>query len=393
MTVEHGVQHGPIGAEKTAERSRHRLSALPLTDQEKSARYPMATMDLNAAIYGSVTDADAELIGKVERTDWLNRHLNMNSEPVRKNAGKLIAAGAAGFVEFGNFKALVFNPHEESMRSVNVNKGRKPDQVASLVTTREHIESIFDWNELERGMTKDDVTRMMDAFYTKSEENPHVDFAGPFGFRGPAADHIPDHLTEIDPKTGKRLVQIILPNYECPSNDVVGAAITAMKDRDPDMPNYLAITSANPSSTKTGRQEPAHWLRGGLQEEFHNYSPRFFIMGHETQDKELEEQAKYENHATNSTTILDFSRAEVDEFGMVGIHMVRHGSLSDEHTEMMLASLGMTLHIDDNAPAASELRQYSTEFIDARKGTPETVHVEEAPSLENVVFINKVVNS
>lgn len=389
MTVERGVITGTFAAELAAARSRQRLSARPLTEQEKLVRYPMHTMALNETIYGSVDSSHATLIGEVESTDWSIRHLNMNSEPMRKNAGKTIAAGAAGFVEFGNFKALVFHPHEESMRSVNVNKGRKPDQVASLVTTREHIESIFDWDKLGPGMTKDDVVKMMDAFYTKSEENPHADFAGPFGFRGPAADHIPDHLTEIDPKTGKRLVQIILPNYECPSNDVVGAAITAMRDRDPLMPNYLAITSANPSSTKTGRQEPAHWLRRGLQEEFHKYSPKFFIMGHEDQDRELEEQNKYEHHATNSTTILDFSRIERDEFGMPGVHMVRHGSLSDEKTKMMLASLGMTLHIDPEAPAASELREYPADFIAAGKGTQAPVHEAQTPDLANVVFLNK----
>jgi hypothetical protein len=328
---------------------------------EAAASRILSLTELNEAIYGEVSPAHKWSIRNVEHTDWRNSFWNMESELLRTRAGQAIAAGVPGFVEFGNFKALIFNPHLESMRTVNKSKGREELQVASVVTTREHIESLFDWDKLQGGLNKSTVMKAIDTFYERSESNPHKAFAGPFGFRGPAAAHIPDHLTSIDEATGLRTVQLIAAGYDCLSNDVIEKALKAMKNGNngEDAPNYLAITSANPSSHKTGKDEPAHYRREGIQEEFHKYPPGFFIMGHKNEQMEANVRDQYPNHEPNSTTILDFSRAVIVD-GRPSIHMARHGSLSDKHTGAVVSELGMNLIIDEKARPNLPLRQYDT---------------------------------
>lgn len=342
-------------------------AAVETTPTEK--KYPLSLHSLNEAIYGDISPAHEWAINNVEETDWQTRHWSMDNVISRRRAGQALAAGIPGFVEFGNFKALMFHPHIESMKTVNVAKGRDEIQVASVVTTKEHIESLVDWDKLPGGLRKEDVMNMIHSFYDRTSVdangsgNPHAEFAGPFGFRFPAADHIPNHLVSVDKLTGLRSVQLIAPGYDCLSNDVVANALKAMKDRDPNQPNYLAITSANPSGRKTRKDEPAHYLRRGIQAEFHNYEPGFFIMGHRTENIEEEVRNSYKHHDPNSTTILDFTRASAGEYGWPVIHMARHGSLSDEHTEMIVNSFGMELVIDEKARPKLELRDYNEDFL------------------------------
>ncbi len=374
MTVEHGGSQ--FDGSKRA--GNMRLSVLAPVEGETpiDSQYPLSLDTLNRTIYGKVLPHHKWAIDNVRNIDWSTNHWNMESKVTRKRAGQALAAGIPGFMEFGNFKALLFHPHEESMRTVNVAKGRDKDQVASVVTTRDHIEEIFDWTKLQGGLTKEGVMEMIHSFYDRSDANPHATYAGPFGFRGPAADHIPNHLTSVDPETGLRTVQLIAPAYDCLSNDVVTEAIVAMKKRSPDQPNYLAITSANPSGHKTGKDEPAHYLRRGIQEEFHDYKPGFFIMGHRDEAREATVREQYPNHDPNSTTILDISRAELDENGVTSIHMARHGSLSDERTTAVVISHGMELKIDNKARPNLQLREYSAEFLAAGQDVSEA----EAPA-------------
>ena len=88
-------------------------------------------------------------------------------------------------MRLANCSALSFHPDIEAMKSVNAAKGRPLDQVASVATTGTHISGLFDWDSLPEGFTRGQVMRMINRFYDK----------GPFGFRGPAAQYIPSHLT------------------------------------------------------------------------------------------------------------------------------------------------------------------------------------------------------
>ena len=65
-----------------------------------------------------------------------------------------------------------------------------------------------------------ELRTLMDALYAR----------GPFGFRGPAADRVPDHLTQWD--AGVRTTQVIAPGAACPANaffDLADAIITVRR--------------------------------------------------------------------------------------------------------------------------------------------------------------------
>lgn len=361
-----------------------------LVDVEaRKITYPLSLRALNVAIYGAVDDTHEWAILNAETTNFGKTHWAMDDLGKRR-AGQAIAAGVPGFVPFGPFAALMFHPHEESMRSVNVAKGRGPDQVASVVTTREHVESLFDLENLEGGLTREGVMNMINTFYDRSEDNEHRQFAGPFGFRGPAAAHIPDHLTTIDSVTKERTVQLIAPGYDCESNDIVAEALTAMKKRDETQPNYIAITSANPSSHKTGKLEPAHFRRLGIQAEFgkvgeDEYPLKFFIVGYETNADEDTVANRYLNHDRNSTTILDFSHAEASADGVTTVHLARHGSLPNAITEGVVNNLGMNFVIPDSAAKATPLREYPEDTL-VNEPSKQLVPVNDIPDNAVVLF-------
>ena len=82
----------------------------------------------------------------------------------------------------------------------------------------------------------------------------------PFGFRGPAADHVPADLTAQDGDT--TTTQVIVPGDGCPSQMFLAAASDAVGGEP------LAISSANRSRHVTGGLDaPVHWRVEGLRAE------------------------------------------------------------------------------------------------------------------------------
>jgi len=122
---------------------------------------------------------------------------------------------------FANFYALVADPREEVVRHVNAVKGRPLDQVGSITTTTDRIAACFDWSRLRSQRQAAHVRALIDAFLD----------VGPLGFRGPAADRVPDHLTQLD--GGVRTTQVIAPGRDCPSNAFFGAARISCRRRAP----------------------------------------------------------------------------------------------------------------------------------------------------------------
>src|SRR3712207_5735689 len=89
---------------------------------------------------------------------------------------------------FANFYAIVARPDREVVVGINRMKGRPDDQVGSVTTTPLRIADLFDWSKLPSGLSKHKVLGLMDAVFE----------LGPFGFRGPAAKHVYEHLTAMD---------------------------------------------------------------------------------------------------------------------------------------------------------------------------------------------------
>src|SRR3954463_10310835 len=157
----------------------------------------------------------------------------------RRLAAEATAAGAALFYAFGNFCALAARPDLESLQAMNTLKGRPLDQVGSVTTTPERASRVFDWDQVE--LPWGALVAVMADLHA----------LGPIGFRGPAAAHIPHHLTVVD--GGVRTGQLISPGDACPSNGLVADVLELIDEE------VLYITSANTSSHVSKQLEAAHY--------------------------------------------------------------------------------------------------------------------------------------
>jgi tRNA A37 threonylcarbamoyladenosine synthetase subunit TsaC/SUA5/YrdC len=251
-----------------------------------------------------------------------------------------LAFGAVVAHAFANFYVITTRPEEPIVRRVNIIKGRPPDQVGSVLTTRSHIGTLFDWAQLPEGLTPATVRELIDELYE----------LGPFGFRGPAASHMPGHLTF--PDAGVRTTQIIAPGYRCPSNRFLDQAMSRLPEP------YLYVTSANRSRHQTGADdEPAHFEADGLEAEF-GHEPSFRMLRHRD---ESAARAAYPNHAPMSTTILAFHKlVHGGGDGLKRLVVERHGSLHVGDLRPILARFGFGLVLGPKAVKRLALRDYST---------------------------------
>jgi hypothetical protein len=228
----------------------------------------------------------------------------------------------------------------EGVRRVNQLKGRPLDQVGSIVTTSARMSDLFDWNVLPPGLSRRRVLELMDACYT----------LGPFGFRGPAAAHLPDQLTQ--PADGVRTTQLIAPGYACASNDFLTRALTATGD------DFLYITSANRSHHQTGDPDtPAHWKAAGLRADFGAH-PGFTLLEHAD---EAAARAAFPQHLPMSTSILSF-HALATPTDWCGdrpyLTLERHGSMHVDDVRAVLAAQGFGLVLGPKALRRLPPREY-----------------------------------
>jgi tRNA A37 threonylcarbamoyladenosine synthetase subunit TsaC/SUA5/YrdC len=237
----------------------------------------------------------------------VNLILNLSSEADRRMAAIATSNGAALFYSFGNFCALAALPDRESVRRINHLKGRPLDQVGSVTTDPARARAVFDWHGLDRAR----IEAVMDDFLA----------LGPIGLRGPAAAHVPEHLT------ARGTVQLISPGYACPSNALIGDILDrASKD-------ILFITSANRSSTVTTQVEAAHCEMRAIRDEFGD-RPEAVLIGH---PDEHAARLRYPRHLPCSTTIIAFERD--------ALVLERHGSLGIDDARAIAARHGLELTV------------------------------------------------
>jgi len=249
---------------------------------------------------------------------------------------RAVAEGAVACHGFGNFYAMSTRPDADVVRYVNQIKGRPLDQVGSITTTRRHIPELFDWSQVPL-----DKQRMLDLI-------DHLFALGPFGFRGPAASHVPAHLSSPDGQT--RTTQLIGPGYRCRSNVFLRRSIDAIDD------NFLYITSANRSRHLTGAaEEPAHWRLSGLQAEFGS-NERCVMLAH---SDERSARAAYPSFLPMSTTILAFHAATTTSDGRTTLRVERHGSFHLDRLKTVMHRFGFDIEIGPRAAERLPLREYS----------------------------------
>jgi hypothetical protein len=244
----------------------------------------------------------------------------------RREAAEATAAGAALFYAFGNFCALAARPELESLQAMNALKGRPLDQVGSVTTTPERGKDVFDWD------------RVMLPWSALVAVMADLHALGPIGFRGPAADSIPDHLTVAD--AGVRTVQLISPGDACPSNALVADILDLTGGE------LLYITSANTSSHVSQQLEAAHYEMRAIQREF-GERENVVLIGHRS---ERANRRRYPRHLPCSTSIVAFHRGE--------LVLERLGSLAAAPIAEIAERHGLELSIAEGARRRVPVRHY-----------------------------------
>jgi hypothetical protein len=247
-------------------------------------------------------------------------------------AGRVVAHG------FANMYAMTTLPDADVVRGVNLLKGRPVDQVGSITTSPARLPDVFDWSLLPDGVTRDRVLALADLLFA----------LGPIGLRGPAAAHVPDHLTQIDADV--RTTQVIAPGYSCPSNRFLALAL-ALSGRP-----VLYITSANRSRQVTGAaDEPAHWRAEGLRAEF-AADPSVVFLEH---DDEPAAGRAFPWHLPMSTTVLAFHRVSpADDATQPTLVVERQGSLSVNVLRTVTSQAGFALAVGGGAARPLTQRTY-----------------------------------
>jgi hypothetical protein len=253
-------------------------------------------------------------------------------------AAQALAGDAAVAHAFANFYVISARPDGRIVRRINLMKGRPEDQVGSVTTTPERIAGLFDWSRLPDRLSRYTVLNLMDTFYRM----------GPFGFRGPAAAQMPDHLTSPDGNVCT--TQVIAPGYRCRSNAFLERSLFLTHEE------FLYITSANRSRHLTGAEdEPAHYRADGICAEF-GHDRDVFVLRH---DDEAVARHSYPHYAPQSTTIVAFHKlAGIDDHGRPRLVLERHGSLHVDDVRQVLDRFGFGLALGPKAGTRLAVRQY-----------------------------------
>jgi len=246
-------------------------------------------------------------------------------------AAEALVEGLPVAAGFANFYVIYTRADAATVAQMNIWKGRPPDQTGSIGTTTLRIPTLFDFSKLPPTITEKRVLDVMEAFLNR----------GPIGFRGPAAQDLPRHMTGQDGEM--RTAQTIVPGYRCPSNKLVSRAVEQLPER------YLYITSANLSSHRTGIEEPAHWKPAPLIFDF-RHIVNMQLIRHEA---EVEAHAAYPGYAEMSTTVISFHRSAVVD-GRPALRLERYGSMDVADVRTILERFGLALEI---APSGKERLQ------------------------------------
>lgn len=250
-----------------------------------------------------------------------------------RHAAALLAAGLPVAHGFGSIYALT--ARGDAVRRVNALKGRPLDQTGSVTAPTGRVLDAFDLASLPAAVSPALAAELVEAFGA----------LGPFGFRGPAAAHVPAGLTAPDgPWT---TTQVIVPGDACPSQVFLAAAADAVGDAP------LAISSANRSRHVTGAPDaPVHWRADALRAELGG--PGLVVLEHAD---EAAARARFPRHTTVSTSILALHRAERSH-GRTHLVLERHGSLPADDVAAVLRGLGLGLTLSPRAAVRLAARVY-----------------------------------
>ncbi len=280
---------------------------------------------------------EEKIIARLTQTNLRGGFLSLSNKKHIQVAATGVSLGAPMIYHFGNFIAIAAHPHPKAVEYVNITKGRPKNQTGSITTVRKYIQHLFDWSKVPKEINRQKLMKLIDDLYK----------LGPFGFRGPAAKNIPNHLTKKE--NGIRTVQLITPGYRCLSNRLVKKILKITRTK------FLYATSPNLSHYATGRtEEPAHYRMKELQKDFKG-KPGYFIVAHRNENAV---QMTYPKHDLMSTSILSFHKVVKDSKGKVFLILERHGSLAFNSTRKVALVRGFGLVKADSAKKRLIKRKY-----------------------------------
>lgn len=235
----------------------------------------------------------------------------------------LIAAGAVAVQPFGNIYALVARSDGQSLRRLNARAGRHPGCPGSVVTVWRHIPTVFDWSALPDGLESETVMEIIDTLLAQ----------GPFGFRGPASQRMPAHLTSV--AAGVRTARLIAPGYRCASNRLIEATLAVTGDR-------LLAVAATCAHAGAGAPDAApHWRADTIAVAFAD-APGMVLVRHP--DEAATEGAHPQ--AAAAATVLGFHRlGRPDAQGRPTLLLERQGSYPVEALRKTLDAWGFGLDV------------------------------------------------
>jgi hypothetical protein len=228
---------------------------------------------------------------------------------------RAIAGGAIVGHPFGNIYVLTARPDPDSARRLNRLTGSPAEQPGSLVTTRPHVPALFDWSSLPAGLSRPTIVRLIDQLLG----------LGPCGFRGPAAETLPDHLVAwVD---DVRTARLEAPGYRCGSNILLGRAMQLLDVE------YLCVTAVE--------DEPAHLTAASLVDRFGQEPTGLALIVSHT---DAAASAAYPKHAPTAPTVLAFhSLGTPAADGTPRLPVERQGSLADDTLRESLDAVGLGL--------------------------------------------------
>jgi hypothetical protein len=290
--------------------------------------------------------------GKVqEQRVWENYALELDNPNHREFAARALALGAGLIHGFGNFYAFTAHPLEESVVRINRIKGRKDDQPGSITTDKTHRNMMFDWDQVLKQVHEANPNiDPQEVVYKIRELMDHSYELGPFGWRGPAASRIENHLTQLDPITGTATTQIIASGDACPSNEIITRAMELAGT------DHLFITSVNKSSRITGNEEAPHYEMNGAQVDFGAF-PGTLMVRH---NDEVGVRAKYADFDPRSTSIGGFHNIKFVD-GIFQLPIERHGSYPEEKQKKLYADHGFGFYRTERANHRLPQRVYTVE--------------------------------
>ncbi len=273
-----------------------------------------------------LSDDDDAVLRSVTARDWRSDALRLGDAEDEALAAKAVALGAVACHGLGNVYAISTHPSQSMVRYVNQATGRAADQPGSVTTLRPYIPDLFDWSKLPEPLTRTMVLELIDRLLE----------VGPFGFRGPAADHLPDHLTTIEDDS--RTVELIGAGYRCPSRRFIGRCLEQVESR------YLHVAVAH----------PAHYRLRGVQHDLGELAG-VVMLAHRD---ERRTRAAYAKHAPSAPTVLSFQDIRLGASNQPILLVERQGSLPFDALRPIVAEHGFGVELGPTAQMHERVREY-----------------------------------